>query len=136
MNSSLKKNMLWNTVGSVFYLACQWFLSVVVVRVGSYADAGILSLAMSITNIFATIALFNVRNFQVSDSDGEYTNGEYVFHRHLTCIGSLVLCAVFVLAYQFDELIHSCSTLDIPFVRTDIAVIQIFKCCHFDLTSA
>lgn len=96
--------MLWNTVGSVFYLACQWFLSVVVVRVGSYADAGILSLAMSITNIFATIALFNVRNFQVSDSDGEYTNGEYVFHRHLTCIGSLVLCAVFVLANQYNAL--------------------------------
>ena len=103
--------MLWNTVGSVFYLACQWLLSVVVVRVGSYSDAGILSLAMSVTNIFATVALFNVRNFQVSDTDGEFSDGEYVAHRHLTCISSLLLCVIFVIINRYNFLTAASITL-------------------------
>ena len=111
MQPSLKKNMLWNTVGSVFYLACQWLLSVVVVRVGSYSDAGILSLAMSVTNIFATVALFNVRNFQVSDTDGEFSDGEYVAHRHLTCISSLLLCVIFVIINRYNFLTAASITL-------------------------
>lgn len=45
-------NILWNTIGNIFYLGCQWLLSVVVVRIsGSYADAGVLTLAISTTNV-------------------------------------------------------------------------------------
>jgi len=105
-NSKVAYNVLWNTIGSLFYLVCQWLLSVIVVHLSndSYADAGVLSLAMSISTFFSVITLFNVRNYQVSDAQGLYSSSEYVFHRILTCGVSLVLCAVFVLINSYDTL--------------------------------
>ena len=42
---SVKANMLWNSIGSMTYLACQWLITIVVVRLSSgYEDAGLLSL--------------------------------------------------------------------------------------------
>lgn len=102
-NKVVAKNVFWNTVGSLFYLLCQWLLTVVVVRLSkSYEDAGILSLAMSLTNIFTTIALFNVRNYQASDVEGKYTSSEYYTHRILTCGLALILCTVFVLLNSYN----------------------------------
>ena len=90
----LAGNITWNTVGSMFWLGCQWLITVLVVRLsgGNYTDAGILSLAMSFTNIFAILALFNVRNYQVSDTTDVYSSGEYVAHRLMTCSVAILLC--------------------------------------------
>ncbi len=102
---TVARNIMWNTVGSLFYLACQWLLSVVVVRFSTdYGDAGVLSLAMSITNIFAIVALFNVRNYQVADSSSLYSTTDYVTHRLITCALALVTCAIFVLISGYDML--------------------------------
>lgn len=104
-NKEIAKNITWNTIGSLFYLVCQWLLSVLVVRIsGSFEDAGILSLAMSIATFFSVITLFNVRNYQVSDSKELYSDSDYVYHRLLTCGVSLVLCGVFVLINSYDLL--------------------------------
>lgn len=98
--------MLWNTVGSIFYLGCQWLLSVAVVRLSpsdtAYSAAGVLSLCMSVTSIFYILALFNVKNFQVTDHSGLYTDGDFVLHRILTCIVSFVACAGFILIRGYD----------------------------------
>lgn len=95
-NGIVGSNIIWNTIGNIFYLGCQWLLSVVVVRVsGSYADAGILTLAISISNIFATLAAFGVRNYQVSDTGEKYSQSDYIFHRVITCAAAILLCAVF-----------------------------------------
>ena len=91
-------NILWYTIGNIFYLGCQWLLSVVVVRIsGSYVDAGVLTLAISITNIFATLAAFSVRNYQVSDLSEKYSQSDYIAHRIITCATAVVLCTLFTL---------------------------------------
>lgn len=100
---TIASNVLWNTCGSLYYLFAQWILSVLVVRMaGGYSDAGILSLAMSLSNVFAIMALFNVRNFQASDSEGQYSSSQYVFHRVVTCFGALCACAIFVLVNNYN----------------------------------
>ena len=53
---SVGQNALLNSIGSLFYLGCQWLITVLVIRIGSVEDGGDLSLAMSITNIFYTLA--------------------------------------------------------------------------------
>lgn len=100
---SLTTNILWNTIGNIFYLGCQWLLSVAVVRIsGSYADAGILTLAISVTNIFTTLALFSVRNYQVSDLENRYDQADYVAHRILTCSSAMVLCILFAVVNGYS----------------------------------
>ena len=94
---SIAKNTLYNTVGSGFYLVCQWLITVLAGRLGSVESGGILTLAMSVTNIFYTLSVFGVRNYQVSDFQGKYAPEDYVFARLATCGSALVLCALYCL---------------------------------------
>jgi O-antigen/teichoic acid export membrane protein len=69
-----------------------------------YVNSGNLGLAMNITNFFATVALYNIRFFQVSDIKEEYSDREYVMTRVLTCVAAILLCAVFVFIVDFSPL--------------------------------
>lgn len=96
---SLKANMLWNSFGSLFYSGCQWLVTVMVVRLStSYEAAGILAVAMAVSNVFAQIALYRMRSFQVSDIHEEISSGEYVAARFVTIgIGFIITCIYMVL---------------------------------------
>ena len=89
--------MAFNSMGSLFYLLCQWLLTVVVVPLCSFEAAGILNLSISLTNEFFTLATFGIRIFQVSDSQGKYGPGLYISTRVFTCLCSFALCAAFLL---------------------------------------
>ena len=90
----MKKNIAWNTFGSIWYSACQWLITIIVYHIASYEAAGYLSLAMTTSSSFSAISLFSMRNFQVSDVKGEYSRNVYVGSRILTCGIAWVLCVV------------------------------------------
>ena len=46
---SLQSSIAWNSIGSIFYLGCQWLMTVLVVWIAGLETAGILSLAMSVS---------------------------------------------------------------------------------------
>lgn len=90
----MKRNVIWNTIGSIFYCACQWLITIIVVRISTYEDAGYLSLAMSTSSSFSAISLFSMRSFQVSDVKNEYTSDIYVGSRIWTCLLAFACCTV------------------------------------------
>lgn len=93
---SLKQNMLWNSIGSFLYLFCQWAITVFVVRLSSgYDSAGVLAIAMSIGNLFTPFAIYKMRTYQVSDTSGEYSTGQYVAFRLMTIAIALVGCFIY-----------------------------------------
>ena len=59
--------MVWYAGGNLVYLVCQWLVTVLVTKLGGFGDAGVLSVAMSVSATFQTLAMFGMRNFQVSD---------------------------------------------------------------------
>lgn len=99
---NLKRNLMWNTVGNIYYLAAQWLTTILIIRLtGNYEDAGIYSVAMSLSNIFCIVASYNVRNFQTSDLKNEYSNSDYIAHRFTTIAIALVACIIFsVITYR------------------------------------
>ena len=101
---SVKTNMLFNTVGSTIYYFCVWLASVIIVRLSGFVDAGLFSLAMTVTNSPAVIALFNMRNYQASDLKGEFTDKTYISSRIVTCLISFVICVGMVLFYGYDPM--------------------------------
>ncbi len=105
-NSNLKKNMLWNAAGNVIYLACQWVVTILVTNLGDFTDAGILSLAMSISATFHTIGMFGIRNFQVSDVENKYSDTTYVNFRVITGTAAMAGCMIFSVICR-----HSGTTL-------------------------
>lgn len=102
MNANIKKNMVWNALGNVVYLGCQWLVTILVTRLLGYEVAGVLSLAMSISASFQTLALFGIRNFQVSDIKNQYSDSCYVGFRNITCLLALALCILFALVNKYN----------------------------------
>lgn len=92
---SIRANMLWNSIGSLTNLGCQWLITILVVKLsGDYEAAGVLALAMSVYNIFGPFAIYKMYTYQVSDVRQENTVGEYLAFRIVTSgaalIGSLI----------------------------------------------
>ncbi len=96
---SLRQNMFWNAFGSLCNLGCQWLMTVVIVRLSdNYIDAGFFALAMSVYGIFLPIAQYRMYIYQISDTKGENTPGEYLVFRVITCAIALVLCVIYAAA--------------------------------------
>jgi len=57
---------------------------------------------MNITNFFYCIAIYNIRTFQVSDINNEFTDKEYIINRLYLCGISFILCLIFVLLNNFS----------------------------------
>ena len=95
--------MLYNTVGSLIYFACQWFMTVVIVRVSGYELAGILSLAMTVTGAPAIIALFNVRSYQASDIDIKFTSQVYIRSRWISNVLAVIVCLITVIVERYSH---------------------------------
>lgn len=92
---SIKRNMLYHSAGSLFYLGCQWLISVLAVRLGSYETGGMFSLSVQLTNFFYVIATFSMRVFQASDTQGRFSASRYVSTRVMTASLAFALCCLF-----------------------------------------
>ena len=115
----LAQNTAWNTFGTFFYFLCQWLLTVAVVRLSGYKDAGIFSIVLSVTNVFYCISMYGIRNFQVTDIDEQYSDRDYLQARHYSTLAALILfgaslfflnlepytlaCCWIYLIYKFEE---------------------------------
>lgn len=105
---SIQSSILWNTVGSMFYLACQWLITVLVVRLSGVETAGILSLSMSVCNIWYCIAVYGMRNFQVSDTLNHYSNGSYIFSRVISCSIAGLGCIIYTFIMPYNLVTTTC----------------------------
>lgn len=99
---TMKSNMLWNVVGASFFCACQWIMSILIVHISGYDEAGYLSLGLSLTNTFINIGYYSIRSFQVSDVNNQYQSSVYVTHRIITCIIAYISYLLFVLVNGYS----------------------------------
>lgn len=125
---SLKANMLWNSFGSLVNLACQWLITILIVRMGSgYEAAGIFSLAMSVYNIFAPIGQYRMYTYQVTDVNDENSTGEYLSFRVITNGIALLLCMGYAVV--------TCDTHALPAIflyaiyKSACLVVDVFHAC-------
>lgn len=97
---TLKQNIIWNSAGTTVFLLLQWVMTIVVVRISGYKDAGILSLCMSIGNVLTPMATYGIRQYQASDLTHRFPNGVYIVTRFFTS------AVVLGLGFSFSLLSH------------------------------
>ena len=95
---SEQKKITINAIGSIVSMLGQWLISVLLVRMGGYADAGVFSLAMSMSNVFNSIANYGIRNYQVSDARRDFSQRQYLWARTAAIALSFAVCGVYLLA--------------------------------------
>ncbi len=111
---SIEQSILWNSVGSMVYLVCNWLTTVLVVVLSPDISAsGSLAVAMSVGNIYATIVLLRARPVQVSEAYPSLTTGHFIAQRVLALVLASVFCAVYGLlsVSPSDYLVVACYCL-------------------------
>lgn len=112
MSRRLGSNILWNSIGTIFYFGCQWLLTVLVVRLnGNYSDAGVLSLGISIATPLATVASLNLRTAQVANMDQRFSDGDFIVTRAVTTALALALCIIVAIGSGYTLYTALCVVL-------------------------
>ena len=110
-NLKVKNNIIYNTIGTFFYFFCQWAITVLVVKLGGYSNGGILSITISMTNIFYMISMYGVRSFQVSDIKNRYKDGDYLLLRIVTSVISFIFFGITLFYLDYDKEIQLCMII-------------------------
>ena len=99
---NIKKDMLWNAVGNTLYLISQWLITILVANIGEFSDAGVLSIAMSLSATFQTISVFGIRSYQISDIENKFSDTCYVSFRVITCAVATLACLAASFIGKYD----------------------------------
>ena len=101
-----KRDIIWNMAGSFLYAFASMVLSIAVVQIAGEDAGGIFTFAFTTfgQHMFM-MAYFGIRPFQITDTGGKYSFGDYLGLRLLTC-GAAVLSGmgyVFLNGYSFEK---------------------------------
>ena len=104
----MRKQQFQILIGNFVYLFAQWAITVLVVKLShDYYSAGLLGLAMTITNIFYIISSYGLRLYQVSDVNHEYDDNIYIISRMITVPVAIVLCVGYsvIIGYSGESIL-------------------------------
>lgn len=96
-----KQNMVWNMVGSFSYAFASMVLAFLVMGIIGDDQGGIFSFGFStLGQQMFILAYFGIRPFQITDGTGEYSFGDYLHQRTLTCGAALLAGAGYLLVFS------------------------------------
>lgn len=114
---------IWNTVAGLINAGEAVILSMVITRTNGLTDAGILTIAFAVGNLFANIGKFGVRNYQVSDVRGEFSFSNYLSARIISMGVMLIISGGYVIV-QIDTANYSYTKAGIVFFMCLIYLIE------------
>ncbi len=90
-----RQNVIWNMVGSAVYALASMVLSFIVMRMAGEDEGGIFGFGFSTygQQMFI-IAYFGIRPFHITDGKQEYTFGDYLGLRIMTCGAAVLMAAI------------------------------------------
>ena len=104
----IKNAVFLNTMAIFIYFFVQWILTVIVTRMFDFQNAGVFTLAVSLSNIFCYISNFGVRNIQISDSNRTISRNTYISTRILTSLFSTALFIIAIVVSNYDRQTIAC----------------------------
>ena len=97
-----KKNFIWNIIGTGFNAFSSLFFMIVVTRINGVDNAGIFTLAFSTACIIYVIGIYSGRIYQVTETNKEFSDKDFIFNRIISVALMLVSIVVFVLLRKYD----------------------------------
>lgn len=105
-NNIIRNSAIWNFISSIEYSFQSALLMLIVTRVNGLYDAGVFTLAYTLTQMMATIGSYGMRSFQASDIKKEYSFGTYLSSRIVSVTAMIVICMSYAVlqGYEGDKL--------------------------------
>lgn len=92
MKNNIRKNFLWNVVGSVVNSSTSLLFLIIATRINGVEKAGIFTFAFSTACLLQVIGIYCGRAYQVTESNDNITNNDYIYSRYFTCL-IMLLCS-------------------------------------------
>lgn len=104
---NLKKNFIWNSIGSTVNAMTSLLYMIVVTRINGIEVAGAFTFAFSLAILFQVIGYYAGRVYQVTDVDKNVSDSDYIVSRLITSSLMIVLGIIYSLikGYGFDKFI-------------------------------
>ena len=77
-NNIARDSFVWNMAGSMIMAFQSVILLMIITRTAGLAEAGIFTIANVNANLFLNIGKYGMRNYQVSDVEGQFSFGDYL----------------------------------------------------------
>lgn len=100
---NFSKDAIFNTIGNLAYLGVIWVMTLVVTWRLGFENAGYFSIAMSVANIFISLASYTMRIYYAADIQKRYRDQTYIISRYITVIISIFLCVTFSFLTGYSE---------------------------------
>ncbi len=99
-----KANIVWNMIGSFCYAFASMVLAFCVMRIVGEEDGGIFAFGFStLGQQMFILAYFGIRPFQVTDGKMQFSFGDYLHHRYITCILALLAGVAYLMISGYTQ---------------------------------
>lgn len=102
MKNNIKKNFIYNTVGSILYSFTSFFFMIIVTRVNGLDESGIFTFAFSAACLFWVIGVYSGRVYQVTERDKSITDSDYIYNKIITCTIMIIIGTIYLIIKQYD----------------------------------
>ena len=100
----MKKNKIWNMIGSFTLSITSLFYSIILTRYCNLEDAGIFAFGFSFACMMVTLASFGGRTYQVTDHSGKINTISYIITRYLTVNIAFLLIMIYLVVKDYNLL--------------------------------
>ena len=95
MKNNLKKNFIWNLIGSTINSFTSLFFLIIVTRINGVNEAGTFTFAFANACFLQVIGIYATRAFQVTENNKKITDNDYVNTKIITTILMVLIAAIF-----------------------------------------
>lgn len=100
--NNLKRNFVWNIIGSTFSAFNSLFFMIAVTRINGEKTAGLFTFAFSTACLFYIIGIYSGRTYQVTDSNINNTDSDYLCSKFITCIIMIIVSIIFCFIRNYE----------------------------------
>ena len=101
-DNMLKKNFIWNTIGSLFYSCTSLFFMIIVTRINGVDEAGIFTFAFSAACLFQVFGIYAGRTYQVTERNNNISESDYMFCRIISCLFMILATMLFLFCKHYN----------------------------------
>lgn len=102
IDKNLKKNFIWNTIGSLAVSIISLFYTLILTRYSTLNQTGLYTIAFALACNTVTLASFGGRTYQVTDTKSEISTFSYIFSRYLTVFSTVLILLVYLLSRDYS----------------------------------
>ncbi len=98
----MRKNFIWNIIGSAFNAFNSLFFLIIVTRINGVEEAGIFTFAFSTALLLYIIGIYAGRTYQVTDDDQDISDSDYLYSKVFTCLIMLLIGLIFCFLRRYN----------------------------------